>query len=373
MAFTSHEEIAASEAGYDLKTNAAEYSVFHRLHAETGTDDASSAVTYVQINIANSGSSYPGRASATLKKISVRREKDSSDPWTWIATLVYADPDSDDEKDKKKRDENEKETDDPIEWKPKVSLKTHNYSRPVTKAKYEGGYKGEAHAILQGAGDPAQEAQPYRWVPVNSAFSIIGPLEMDDHYYTLSVERNEISLDMDKLRPNVINKEEFQISYKGIAKTVKRRCAKIDSVSASSEVVYRKDILQGGVLNTQYYISCSISIEIIDSPGRDWTHENADQGFSARALAGDPDGKGGTFASIGQGLPIPPGGAPQRRLTDINGDPISEPALLDGNGQPINFGGTGGAALGPVYGKWLAYAEIDFKTEIPKLLRGIVQ
>jgi hypothetical protein len=77
-----------------------------------------------------------------------------------------------------------------------------------------------------------------------------------------------------------------------------------------------------------------------------------DRGFSARADAGDPDGKGGTFS----GGDFPEGATAQRELTDENGSPVSEPVLLNGQGQPIRLLGS----LGPVYLGWERYEKADF-------------
>lgn len=77
-----------------------------------------------------------------------------------------------------------------------------------------------------------------------------------------------------------------------------------------------------------------------------------DRGFSARAEAGDPDGKGGTL-SAGD---IPEGGPVYRELTDANGNPLSEPALLNGKGQPL----TKDPTIKAVYLRWEKYPSADF-------------
>jgi hypothetical protein len=56
-----------------------------------------------------------------------------------------------------------------------------------------------------------------------------------------------------------------------------------------------------------------------------------DRGVSARAKAGDPDGRGGTY-SEGD---FPEGSSGQRSILDGQGQPIGEPVLLDGQGKPL--------------------------------------
>ena len=79
--------------------------------------------------------------------------------------------------------------------------------------------------------------------------------------------------------------------------------------------------------------------------------EVLDQGVTA--IGGDnyPDGMGGNFAVAGLAAGVPA----QRRILDPNGLPISEPILLDGDGQPLALGGD------PVYSTWSIYPEIDFE------------
>jgi hypothetical protein len=70
-----------------------------------------------------------------------------------------------------------------------------------------------------------------------------------------------------------------------------------------------------------------------------------DRGVSARAKAGDPDGRGGTY-SEGD---FPEGSSGQRAILDGQGQPIGEPVLLDGQGKPLR---DQSASLPPVYLKW---------------------
>jgi hypothetical protein len=81
-----------------------------------------------------------------------------------------------------------------------------------------------------------------------------------------------------------------------------------------------------------------------------------DRGVTARAQPGDPDGKGGTYS----GGDFPEGSPQTREILDANGQPISEPVLLNGAGKPLN-------AISPnqeIYLKWRKYPKSDF-SQIP--------
>ena len=75
-------------------------------------------------------------------------------------------------------------------------------------------------------------------------------------------------------------------------------------------------------------------------------------------MIGDPDGHGGAIYNDSRAFVTDL--APQRRLTDSEGMPCSEPQLLNGDGQPLlDFTKTTGAVT-PVYSEWQYYTEEDF-------------
>lgn len=77
-----------------------------------------------------------------------------------------------------------------------------------------------------------------------------------------------------------------------------------------------------------------------------------DRGFSARARAGDSDGKGGTY-SEGD---FPEGAVGQRDILDPEGNPISNPVLLNGRGSPLDSS----LAREPRYLGWERYPVSEF-------------
>lgn len=98
--------------------------------------------------------------------------------------------------------------------------------------------------------------------------------------------------------------------------------------------------------------------------GRNWFHYTLefvedtadiyelDRGIAARAKAGDPDGKGGTYTSGD----IFTGQSKTRQMLDPGGSPITDPVLFDGNGQPLSDPKPSDA----VYLRWGFYPTINF-------------
>jgi hypothetical protein len=79
-----------------------------------------------------------------------------------------------------------------------------------------------------------------------------------------------------------------------------------------------------------------------------WIDDVLDRGRLKRALAGDPDGRGGQFTS-GQ---IPAGAPAVGAMVGPDEEPITDAVLLDGDGQPLNLAMQ---PIVPIYGRWLSY------------------
>jgi hypothetical protein len=83
-----------------------------------------------------------------------------------------------------------------------------------------------------------------------------------------------------------------------------------------------------------------------------YLHE-LDRGLSARARPGDPDGRGGTYS---QG-DFPEGSSGQREILDADGQPVSDPVLLDGTGKPLR---DQSLSLPAIYLRWLKNESTNF-------------
>jgi hypothetical protein len=86
----------------------------------------------------------------------------------------------------------------------------------------------------------------------------------------------------------------------------------------------------------------NVTLEFIED--EIYLHE-LDRGLSSRAKAGDPDGRGGTY-SEGD---FPEGSSGHREILDQDGQPVSDPVLLDGKGQPLR---NQSASLPAIYLRW---------------------
>lgn len=345
--FYAHETAGPAEGVYDFMTGRAEYSAPWRCYTNSGSDNIEQLRLYVIANIAAATHHYgfgnDCRVGATLRRIEGKREPGSASPWVWIATLHYADPEAagggNDTKDNK--DVNGDNTDNPLELRPEMEYRTVQYQKPCEKALYQSGYSGAADSFCK-MNDRLGPVVNSAMVPFDP------PVMVDGSRGVLRIKRNLTTLNCDSIFTNVINSKAATFSYRGISKTVAIYCGKIRDVSA----VPRNHPVYGD------YVECELFIDVIDDGINDWRVRPLDRGLTARAGYGDPDGHGGTFGVSDTrtvtGIP------PQRRLTDLDGNLISEPILLDGNGQPLNDSKPTGALDPPVYSLWKYYSEYDW-------------
>jgi len=80
--------------------------------------------------------------------------------------------------------------------------------------------------------------------------------------------------------------------------------------------------------------------------------DELDRGLTARADDQDPDGRSGVIS----GSQAVPGQPAMRKILDQDGNPISDPVLLDGRGQPR----TASEQQFPVYLRWQKYELAEF-------------
>ena len=350
MAFTSH-EIAGGAAPSGKETEGRRsFVVTWRLFCGSGDDGPEAALEYVEAEIArwkdayqmaavpSSSSSSPGagvdqNANAILKSVEVDREKGSANPWVWLAKLTYEEPAAAGSGEKPDGGSSK----DPLEFAAEVEIQTVQLQRFAEKAKYLSGYHSFADTTLSSG----NKQRPI----CNSAFAVFDPPpEVDDHRWVIRIKKNLATLDCDTVRCNVVNSKQIRISYRGLSKTIPQYCGKIRDVSA----VPVKHPVIGWYVQVQFYI------DVDEKHG--YRLSVQDRGFGARAHQNDPDGHGGVIQDDDRGLV--PEMPPIRRFVDADGNPVSEPQLLDGDGQAlISFIG---ATLDPIYGIWGYYTEEDF-------------
>jgi len=350
MAFTSHELASAGLSGKS-EDGAYSFAVVWRLFGTLGTDGPDAALDYVHANIAqrkdkycleaipfSSSSSSPGadvdqNSRAELKTVDVARVAGSADPWVWLATLTYEEPEGGGEGEK----EDGSSTGDPTEFAAEIDIQTVQYQKPCTKAKYKSGFSGTAKVKVNDG-----QLRPI----VNSALCVYDPApEVDDHRWVIRIKKNVAALDCDTVKCNVVNSKEIVIQYHGVSKTIAALCGKTRDITATP--------VKHPVIG--WYVQVQLYIDVDDNT---WRIQMQDRGFSARAMLGDPDGKGGLIYEDSRAFVEDI--APQRRLTDAEGVPCSEPQLLNGDGQPLLDFTKKTGTLTPVYPVWQYYAEEDF-------------
>lgn len=111
--------------------------------------------------------------------------------------------------------------------------------------------------------------------------------------------------------------------------------------------------VQSTIVQFYGYDWYNITLEFVEE---DQIHYELDRGLTSRARAGDPDGNGGTY-SEGD---FPEGAVGQREIMDPTGNPIAEPVLLNGRGQPLDQT----LAREPRYLGWERYPSSNFD-ELP--------
>lgn len=349
MAFTSHELAAAGPSGQQ-EDGQYSFTVVWRLFASLGTDGPDAALDYVEANIAQRKDTYALEATPTssspsgsvdsnsraeLKTVKVDREKGSADPWVWLATLTYEEPEGGGDGEKP----DGSNTGDPTEFAAEVEISTVQLQKFATKALYKSGFSGIAKTKVNDS-----TKRPI----VNSALCVYDPPpEVDDHRFVIRIKKNVATLDCDTIRCNVVNSSAVSISYRGISKTIHALGGKTRDITATP--------VKHPVIG--WYVQVQVYIDVLPSD-ETWRIKVQDRGFSARAMIGDPDGHGGAIYNDSRAFVTDL--APQRRLTDSEGMPCSEPQLLNGDGQPLlDFTKTTGAVT-PVYSEWQYYTEEDF-------------
>jgi len=318
-----------------------EFTAVWAIDTDDAQDQADGIIEYFRANVADLGDSYAyagdTNAEALAKRIRARRDLRTTG--RWLVTVSYAPLEDEDGK-----DSDGNATDNPLDFRPVIRSNTVQYQRPVDVSKFLGGYHGDAAAMFP-IGDYA--------TPCNSAGVPFNPRPMrDDSRTVVNITRNLAVYDSDDAEAwtNTVNLNDFQIMKFGFVGSFGKRTTRIRAFSGDLR-------RQNGV--DFWEASC-----VLDRDPRRWFERILDQGVHARALDGDPDGRGGQFS------PNRPraAGVPQlRRLVDDDEMPISDPVLFDGDGQPLPLDVW---PIEPVFGNWLHYEEQPF--EALAFLSGII-
>jgi len=259
----------------------------------------------------------------------------------WLVDFHYKTPEEEEEE--TGETEEGEATNNPLKWRTTCDVSFIEYSRPVAKAIYRDG-------MTNGLIEPAQE-----YAVVNSAMVVLDP-PLDraamQQLFRFGKYRHRYP-DGAKDAFRAVNSKPFRIRVRdpdlvdedgdpahtdrALDATFQPFQCQISSVNGALVRKNGKTVWQ---LSTEMLVDYEFGFRV----------DVLDRGVSAKAGDGDPDGMGGEFSAIDD-----PAGRPrQRQLVDPNGVPITEPVLLDGNGQPLDLGAD------PVYITWSIYPEADY-------------
>lgn len=310
---------------------------FTRIFSCTSTQvtEASVLAEFLATRTVLLGQPYPEFPASVAKRMRAVRVDGAND---YYRIEIQYEPHDEEEQDQG-HDDDGNPTFDPNLFHDEVDVSYTQISEAVEKAVYLGGFKGVAAGKVQ-PGDVV--------VPMNSALQPFNPpleRELDIKVVRITKFRQDYDgAHFDQFQgrinkaPVTINK--IQCRYRDKWGKHQARCKNIGG--------------QFQITNGVKY--WRVTFEIHVHP-RSWDEEVPDRGLHARALLGDPNGKGGTISNKDNVHHI---GVPAlRRLVDPRGVPISDPVLLDGDGQPLVRGE--GDQLEPVYITYQKYPEIDFK------------
>jgi hypothetical protein len=299
-------------------------------------EQAQTILQWFRANVMELGAAYTYAADtvgSTAKASRMRADRDLNSTGTWFVVVDFEPP-----KDEKGETESGEHSWDPIDWRPRISCSTLQYSKPVERAQFYGGYHGAALLAI-----------PVGSFTVPMASNLVPfdpPLERDDSRLSIRIERNMAAFDADEAEEvvNAINLFGYRIDKYGFTASCPELTLRIREWSTNLRRQNNVDFWE---------TSCTLERK------RDtWIEDVVDRGRLKRALAGDPDGRGGSYSSGD----IPAGAPAVGGMTGPDEEPITDALLLDGDGQPLNLAMQ---PLVPVYGRWLAYdrhilATVDF-------------
>lgn len=210
-----------------------------------------------------------------------------------------------------------KDSPDPTKWHDEIEISFQN----VTIAADFGQFRG----LGGGAGSRTFRANEYRAVTNSAGVPFNPPIEKQRAIRVLRITKNSrttIATLADKYI-NAVNSDSFTINKPdyGFSYKVDKYCAKINGYSTAFAI-------ENG------YKFWRESIEVYINPNT-WRRAILDAGYHRRQMFSDFDDTGATipFAEAQAA-----GWVPYTTIKDKNGDPISTPVMLNGNGRQLRPG-----------------------------------
>lgn len=326
------------------------YTAVYRVWTNSALDGPQQIVAYfysgVGLPVLGVSYSYGNDADvwAFCTKIDPQRTADGSNQWTVACSFETRDQDQE-----QGRDKNGNPTDNPLEFYTEIDISKAQFSRPAEKA----------YNLTALPHRPKDTNGPV----VNSAGVVFDPgLERDDTHTVLRITKNQDHFpdSISQSYQDAINSSNWTLwlEFQQFTKTFLMHEGKVQNIGGS----FNARVTTNPQNQSQLIRYWKNVYELHFREGG-WIDEVLDRGIHAKAEIGDPDGRGNTigFKSDGSAMDsqefaaaFPPGTPPVRRLTDAWGQPLDEPVLLDGMGQPLAIGAA------PVFLKYRTLKELPF-------------
>lgn len=234
----------------------------------------------------------------------------------------------------------------PWRWNPELSVVFSPQQVPVYQAEYLSGFKGDLGDVIT----PGTMR-----MPCNSACVIFDPpLEKDDNRLTLRIKTHMLffNVDLAKSTINCVNKFPVQFGIftldglgrpkEGIYGNFAETTLKVSSIEAAYRLEHTAD-------DEHEYYEVNIEIQWRDAG---WHEFVLDRGISITVEEGRDNGRGGKFS-----MAPAKNAANSTPVQGMDGEPITEPVLLNGSG------GTLPDWADPNYIEYKLYTEINYATD----------
>lgn len=242
--------------------------------------------------------------------------------------------------------ETDRPTAKPWRWEPELSVSFSPQQVPVYQAEYVSGLVGQA-ALTTAPGTMV--------MPRNSANTVYDPpLEKDDNRLILRIKTHTLFFNVDLAKSTINTVNKFSVTFgrynvdalgrpkEGIYGNFAEGTLKVASIEGAYRLEHTSD-------EEHEYYEINIEIHWRDTGWREFV---VDRGLNIAQKAGEANGRGGFFSAGPQ-----PNGGLSTPIQGADGEPITEPQLLDGDGHTL------GAGLDPVYLEYKLYTEIDYATD----------
>jgi hypothetical protein len=341
-------------SGSKARGNVREYNVDYQVEVNDPSDGPETVLGASGLPTINNAYAVgnDSRSDAFLQSLEPSRVSGSR--LLWKVAAKWSTNKSDANKGKGGTDNNGNPTDNPLEFRDEWEIGPSNVSRPVEWAYYRG-QKTAANPELTtdqlpgpNAGTPGRVIDSIGPVTNSAGVVLDPPLEKDVALMLIRITKyratwpnhdsynNTINGPGNDLEGGQTHDGTFHLAAPGYSKTVHPFTCKL-SVNGS--------------LQFQNLISYwRVAYELLIDEQYGWRFEIPDLGLEALMRAGDDNGRGG-YVQLSD---IVSGQARLRRLLDNEGNPLTTPILLDGQGKVL---GLGSPAVLLVYS---GYTERDF-------------